>query len=131
MQSRTDKTTAAALRAMLMLTTIGGMASILLARWSHGASYLSDALIPVLVSYCAFVWYCRDSDKWRYRRSLWRNILFNGFALLFVPWYLATTRPPGYRLRAVLRMICFLLVMLAARGAGLAVGMIVIKLGLS
>lgn len=83
---------------------------------------LWDLLNAILFSFTAFVWYCRDSDARGYRRSLMRNIGFNSFALVFVPYYIVGSRAKGQKGWALLRFAGFGVLMLIATviGAGLS-----------
>lgn len=83
---------------------------------------LWDFLNGLLFSFTAFVWYRRDSDARGYRRSLMRNIGFNSFALVFVPYYIVRSRAAGQKGWALLRFAGFGMLMLIATliGAGLS-----------
>lgn len=114
--------------AMLAMIALMGAVQASLGKGSRNLAYLTIFVLEILGSYCAFVWYCRDSDERRYRRSLWRNMLFNGVAVLFVPWYLLRTRPSGARLNALFRLGGMCLLMLAALMVGAVCGLIAAKL---
>lgn len=83
---------------------------------------LHAALADLALGFLPFLWYCRDSDVQRFRRTPWWNM---GMAALLFPTlllYLWRSRPRGRRLRALGGAAGWtLLVMLAAAiGAGLA-----------
>ena len=79
---------------------------------------LWEVLSSVLLSFTAFVWFCRDSDAHRYRRSRLRNIAFIFFGLLFIPYYMVRSREPGQKWRALRRLagFCFLALTAAITG---------------
>ena len=79
---------------------------------------LWEVLGAFLTSFTAFVWFCRDSDAHRYRRSRLRNIGFIFFGLLFIPYYMVRSRAPGQKWRALRRLagFCFLLLIAAISG---------------
>ena len=87
------------------------------ARGMH-APALWEVLGSFLISFTAFVWFCRDSDAHHYRRSRWRNIGFIFFGLLFIPYYMVRSRAPGQKWRALRRLagFCFLLLTAAISG---------------
>jgi len=88
-----------------------GMHSLVLA-------FALQCLTGLATSYASFVWFCRDSDNHRYRRSLLRNIGMIFVALLFIPYYLVRTRTGGKKWRALLKMVGFFLLTLLASGIG-------------
>ena len=123
MQNHTEQNLNGPLWAMLVLIALGGLVAGL-AKADHGLALLFSFVLNVLSSFAAFVWYCRDSDVRGYRRSLWRNILFNAVGAVFVPWYLLRTRPSGKRFGAMLSLGGFCLLMLVAVVAGGACGVV-------
>ena len=82
------------------------------------APALWEVLGSFLISFTAFVWFCRDSDAHHYRRSRWRNVGFIFFGLLFIPYYMVRSRAPGQKWRALRRLAgyCFLLLLAAIGG---------------
>lgn len=127
MQNLTEKNPSHPLIAMLMLLALSGLVQAATGKANNHARLFSIGL-DVLASFSAFVWYCRDSDMRRYRRSLWRNILFNAVGVLFIPWYLLRTRPSGKRLCSLLSLGGFCLLMLAAVLVGAVLGFILTRL---
>ena len=87
---------------------------------------LMNGVLSLASSYALFVWFCRDSDLWRYARSRWRNIVFIGMGLLFVPWYLLRTRPAGSRVQALLGFGGFCLLYFFAAVLGGLAGMLLL-----
>jgi hypothetical protein len=87
-------------------------------------SHMLDILLTNVGSYVFFVWFCRDSDAYRYRRSWWRNVGFIFMAVLFVPWYLVRTRPKGSRFFAFLMLGGFCILCVFAILAGVILGML-------
>jgi len=88
------------------------------ARGMHGPQLL-QAVSGFMFSFTSFVWYCRDSDAHGYRRSLLRNIGMIFASLLFVPWYVARSRAPGQKWRALFRLAGYCLLMLLAMALGM------------
>ena len=76
-------------------------------------------LHAIMFSFVSFVWYCRDSDAHGYRRSLMRNIGFNSFGIVFIPYYLVRSRAAGQKWRALFRLAGFGMLMLFATAIGL------------
>ena len=113
---------------MLVLLALEAMVQVAVGEGGPNLAYMGTFVLGVLSGYSAFVWYCRDSDARSYRRSWWRNMLFNGAGLLFVPWYLVCTRPGGKRLSAVLDFVGFCLLMLLALVVGSAIGLLIAAL---
>ncbi|MEJ7805460.1 MAG: hypothetical protein WKG03_06020 [Telluria sp.] len=109
---------------MLVLLALEAGVQMALGKVERNLAYMATLVLHVLGSFSAFVWYCRDSDARSYRRSLWRNMLFNGVALLFVPWYLVRTRPGGKRLAAIMNFAGFCALMLLALIIGSALGLL-------
>jgi hypothetical protein len=122
MPSRSNASGDQALWAVLGAITLGVALKMLVGKVDRGAAHALGPIMQLLISYSAFVWYCRDSDACRFPRTLWRNVCFNFLAILFVPWYLLRTRPRGQRLGALFKFGGFLLLMLVAAMIGLALG---------
>ena len=104
---------------LLALTCVQGFIEIY---WNarHWPAPLGwDLALGILSSYAAFVWYVRDSDARRYRRSLLRNIGFNALSIVFVPWYLVRSRAAGQKWRALFRLAGFGFLMLTATATGM------------
>jgi hypothetical protein len=125
MQSPTENDLVAPLAMTLVLTALAGAAAMA-ARMNPELAALFGRAFLVLSSYASFVWYCRDSDLHRYRRSLWRNTCFIFFALLFVPCYLVRTRPNGKRLFALAKLAGFAALWLGAILIGAVLGLVVL-----
>ena len=126
MQNHTDKSRTYPLIAMLALLALSGSVQVAVGPSERSLAHVLSIVLSVLVSFSAFVWYCRDSDLYRYRRSLWRNILFIAFGILFIPWYLVRTRPNGKRLLALLGLggvgMLVLVALLVGATAGFVLG---------
>jgi hypothetical protein len=127
MQNPTEKSLSHPLIAMLGLLALSGLVHAAAGNANNPAR-LFTMVLDVLASFSAFVWYCRDSDMLRYRRSLWRNMLFIFLGILFVPWYLLRTRPSGKRFISLLSLGGFGLLMLVAVVVGAVLGFIVASL---
>jgi hypothetical protein len=108
---------------LLVLLALGPLISGFLEARRVESAPLWDLLNAILFSFTSFVWYCRDSDARGYRRSLMRNIGFNSFALVFVPYYMVRSRAAGQKGGALLRLAGFGVLMLIATlvGAGLSI----------
>ena len=59
---------------------------------------------------------------------MWRNILFNGVGVLFIPWYLLRTRPPAKRLNALLSFGGVGMLTLVSLVVGAALGYFLVRL---
>lgn len=125
MQNPTDDDLIAPLAVTLVLTALAGTVAVCARTNPQLAALLGRALF-ILASYASFVWYCRDSDLHRYRRSLWRNTGFIFFGLLFVPCYLVRTRPNGKRLFALAKLAGFAALWLGAIMIGVVLGLVVL-----
>jgi len=75
-------------------------------------------LSTVLFSFLIFCWYRLDSDARLYRRTVLLNIGIVMAAIVAVPYYLVRSRPAGQRGAALLRLVGFWLLMIAAGVAG-------------
>jgi hypothetical protein len=123
MQNPTEGDLIAPLAVTLVLTALAGTAAIV-ARANPGLAALVGRALLILSSYASFVWYCRDSDLHRFRRSLWRNTGFIFFGLLFLPCYLVRTRPNGKRLLALLKLAGFAALWMGAIMIGAVLGLV-------
>ncbi|NML60099.1 hypothetical protein HHL21_03160 [Massilia sp. RP-1-19] len=82
------------------------------------------ALLEVASNFVAFVWYCRDSDAMGYKRSSGLNIAVILLGPFGVAFYLVRSRPKGKRLRAVLRLLGFVCLLVGASVPGTIIGAI-------
>lgn len=82
------------------------------------------ALLMLLSSFVAFVWYCRDSDAMGYQRSLGLNIAVMLLAPFGVAYYLVRSRPKGMRLRGVMGLVGFICLLVGASMLGTITGAI-------
>lgn len=80
------------------------------------------ALLTLLSNFVAFAWYCRDSDATGYQRSLGLNIAIILLGPFGVAFYLVRSRPSGRRLRAVMRLLGFVCLMVGASVLGTVTG---------
>ena len=74
--------------------------------------------LNALSSFLIFLWYCRDRDATGRRKSLARNIGVILLPFITVPWYLMRPEPLPGKMRALLRFVGFVGLMLAAALAG-------------
>ena len=81
---------------------------------SNGWAVLST----LIFSYLSFYWYRLDSEARLYRRSRWLSVGVVMLAIVAVPYYLVRSRPAGQRGAALLRLVGFWLLMIAAGVAG-------------
>jgi hypothetical protein len=87
-------------------------------------------LLNVLFSFLTFLWYCRDRDASGRRRSLARNIGVITLPFITIPWYLVRHQPLRGRIRALLRFLGFVvLILLATLLGAMASGMLAGLLG--
>ena len=82
------------------------------------APLLALLVLNVLSSFFIFLWYCRDRDATGRRKSLGRNIGVILLPFITVPWYLMRPEPLPGKMRALLRFVGFVGLMLAAALAG-------------
>lgn len=75
--------------------------------------------LALAFSFLVFAWYRHDSDEQGYRRSIWLNMGVLVASPLAVPYYLLRSRPAGRRLRAILRLAGFAVLMVLATAAGM------------
>ena len=80
------------------------------------------ALIGLAFNFVSFVWYCRDSDAVAYRRTLGLNICVIALGPFAVSYYLLRSRPRGRRLRMILRLLGFIVLLVAASALGTIAG---------
>lgn len=78
------------------------------------APQAGTATVNVLASFLMFLWYCRDRDATGRQRSLARNIGVIALPFLTVPVYLMRHRPWRGQVRALLRFIGYVLLMVLA-----------------
>jgi len=74
--------------------------------------------LNILSSFFIFLWYCRDRDATGRRKSLARNLGVILLPFITVPWYLMRREPLRGKVRALLRFIGFVGLMLLAALAG-------------
>lgn len=70
-------------------------------------------------SFLCFAWYRQDSDARHYARSRWLNTGMVVLTVLAMPYYLLRSRPPGQKLRAILKCAGFALLMVLATATGM------------
>jgi O-antigen/teichoic acid export membrane protein len=70
-------------------------------------------------SFLCFLWYRRDSDERHYARSRWLNTGMVVLSVFAMPYYLWRSRPPGQKVRALLRCAGFALLMVLATAVGM------------
>jgi TRAP-type uncharacterized transport system fused permease subunit len=62
---------------------------------------LTDWVLVALGLFWLFLWLHADRQEFGHRRSPWMNVGIVMLSLVFIPIYLAKTRPPGRKLAAV------------------------------
>ncbi|MGO0999936.1 hypothetical protein [Lysobacter sp. CA196] len=90
-------------RNALILAAITGLASGIysMSPPAQAGFTLVDWLFVALGLFWIFMWLHGDQQEFGHRRSPWMNIGIVVLAMLFVPIYLARTRPAGSKLKAV------------------------------
>jgi Co/Zn/Cd efflux system component len=83
------------------------------------------ALIGLAFNFVSFVWYCRDSDAAAYRRTLGLNIAVILLGPFAIAYYLLRSRPKGFRLRAMLRLLGFIVLVVLASVVGTLAGAVI------
>lgn len=78
-------------------------------------------------SLLCFTWYRHDRDERAYARSRWLNVGVIALTPLAIPWYLLRSRAKGERLRAILRLLGFVLLMLLSSAAGQVLNLLLFK----
>ena len=92
-------------------------AGLVLARGT--AALLLPLVDNLALGFLPFLWYCRDSNRRNFRRTIWWNM---GMVALLVPTifiYLWRTRPRGQRTRALLRSLACIPLLMLAGGVGM------------
>jgi hypothetical protein len=79
-------------------------------------------LSGILTSFLTFCWFRLDRDARMIRRSVWVNIAILLLAPVALPVYLLASRPPGQKLRALGRLIGFVLLIMLASILGMVAG---------
>jgi hypothetical protein len=75
--------------------------------------------LTLVFSFLTFLWYRRDSDQCNYRRSRWLNVGIIALSPVVLPYYLLRSRPHGQKLRALLRCVGFVVLMVLASAVGM------------
>ena len=107
------------LHALLLITAVE---SLIVTAANDRPHLAVMALLGVLSNFTAFVWYCRDSDAVGYRRSLGLNIAVILAGPFGVAYYLVRSRPKGSRLRALMRLLGFVCMLIGASALGTVTG---------
>jgi hypothetical protein len=95
------------------MAMLGGMSAYLEA---HGIQEPNWSVVGtnVVVSLLVFWWYWADSTLRSYRRSPLLNVAVIAVAFAAVPYYLLRSREKGQRLKAVLSMLGFVVLLVVA-----------------
>lgn len=67
----------------------------------HGEQTLFEWVLIALGLFWVFLWLHADQREFGYRRSPWMNVGIVLLSVLFIPVYLARSRPAGRKLAAV------------------------------
>lgn len=106
--------------ALLALMLASGMAEALYAASHMKMPAWWILLIAFLLNFLPYYWYRQDSEERLFRRSRWMSTVVVGIGPVGIPVYLFRSREKGMRLRALARMSCFVLAMMAATVMGAA-----------
>ena len=102
---------------LIVAALIGAVGGYFDARGSREPAWW-NLTSTVLLLTCIFAWYHADSNLHAYKRSKWLNGGMIAMAALAVPYYVVRRSERGTRLRALLRLLgfCVLLVLAATVG---------------
>jgi hypothetical protein len=98
---------------LVTLALLGGVLSFLEARGIREPQSLQIGS-TLLFSVMTFVWFWLDSEARSYKRSPFLSVAVVAIGLLAVPYYLVRSRPKGERLLAMGKLLCFILLLVAA-----------------
>lgn len=79
----------------------GGVHTMLSLSTGYGPQPLVDWILIALGLFWVFMWLHADQREFGYRRSPWMNVGIVLLSVVFVPVYLARTRPAGRKLASV------------------------------
>jgi hypothetical protein len=111
-----EPTPRAALLWLFLATALTG-AGLVLARGT--AALLLPLADNLALGFLPFLWYCRDSNRRNFQRTIWWNM---GMVAMLVPtlfFYLWRSRPRGRRLRSILRALACIPLLMLAGGVGM------------
>jgi peptidoglycan/LPS O-acetylase OafA/YrhL len=106
------------LLAILLLMVLDGFIDATYAADASTQPLAWSVPLTLCFSFLTFLWYRRDSEERGYARSRWLNIGIILLTPFSVPYYLLRSRPPGQKLRALMKCAGFatLIVLSAAIG---------------
>ena len=111
----TPRGAALALLALMFLSTLVDAAG----GEREGAALLVWTFVSGLSSsFLSFYWFRLDREQRGWPRSRWLSTAVIFLTPLAIPWYIARSRPPGRKLRGVLRFFGYVLLMLLVSAAG-------------
>ena len=95
------------------MAMLGGMSAYL---DSHGIREPNWSVVSTSIGFSLLVfwWYWVDSTLRSYRRSPLLNVAVVAVSFVAIPYYLLRSRQKGQRLMAVVRMSCFVALLVAA-----------------
>jgi peptidoglycan/LPS O-acetylase OafA/YrhL len=106
------------LLAILLLMVLDGFIDATYASDDRTQPLAWSVPLTLCFSFLTFLWYRRDSEERGYPRSRWLNIGIILLTPISVPYYLLRSRPPGQKVRALMKCAGFaaLIVLSAAIG---------------
>jgi hypothetical protein len=81
-------------------------------------------LTGILTSFLTFCWFRLDRDARMVGRSAWVNIAILLLEPVALPVYLLVSRPKGEKLRALVRLLGFVVLIMLATMAGMVAGFV-------
>lgn len=98
---------------LLWMAILGGMSAYLEAHRIREPTW-SVVSTSIACSLLVFWWYWTDSALRSYRRSPLLNVAVVAFGFVAVPYYLLRSRPRGQRLKAMVCLLGFFVLLVAA-----------------
>ena len=114
--------------ALLWLVAGCALFGVIKTAWPGPWGMLAALVADVVLNFLVFLWYCRDGNLRQFKRNIWWNMAVILFGLPTLLFYLWRTRARGQRLRAMLRSLACVPLLIAAMGLGLIAGLVLSKI---
>jgi len=104
---------------ILLLVALEGIVEPASRAQSHLLAF--SIALALCSNFFCFAWYRHDRDERNYPRSLLLNMGIIAVVYIAMPYYLVRSRPRGQKLRALLRLAGFVLLMILSAVLGLVI----------